>query len=56
MTNRETSDIMTKLISAVPESFDHTWRHNSVGRVAGSYPVCHLFESDCRYQARWSSG
>ena len=25
------------------------WRHNSVGRVAGSYPVCHLFESDCRY-------
>ena len=32
------------------------WRHNSVGRVAGSYPVCHLFKSDCRYQARWSSG
>ncbi len=56
MTNRDSLDIMTKLISAVPESFDHTWRHNSVGRVAGSYPVCHLFESDCRYQARWSSG
>ena len=33
-----------------------TWRRNSVGRVAGSYPVCHLFESGRRYQARWSSG
>ena len=39
-----------------PKSGDHLWRHNSVGRVAGSYPVCHLFKSDCRYQARWSSG
>ena len=56
LTNGTSVDIIRKLISAVPRSFDHTWRHNSVGRVAGSYPVCHLFESDCRYQARWSSG
>ena len=33
-----------------------TWRRNSVGRVPGSYPACHLFESGRRYQARWSSG
>ena len=32
------------------------WRRNSVGRVPGSYPVCHLFKSGRRYQARWSSG
>ncbi len=26
------------------------WRHSSVGRVSGSYPACHWFESSCRYQ------
>ena len=31
-----------------------TWRHSSVGRAPGSYPCCHLFESDCRYQIRRS--
>ena len=31
-----------KLISAMPKSPLTTWRHNSVGRVAGSYPVCHV--------------
>ena len=28
----------------------HIWRHSSVGRAFGSYPECHWFESNCRYQ------
>ena len=55
LTNRCASCIMTRLISAVPK-FPTIWRRNSVGRVPGSYPVCHLFKSGRRYQARWSSG
>ena len=38
--------ILFKSIPVVP-----VWRHNSVGRVPGSYPVCHLFKSDCRYHS-----
>ena len=55
LTKRYLVDIITKLISGFPELLTK-WRRNSVGRVAGSYPVCHLFESGRRYQARWSSG
>ena len=46
---------MMKLISGNRMKLDQ-WRRNSVGRVPGSYPACHLFESGRRYQARWSSG
>ena len=28
------------------------WRYSSAGRAPGSYPACHLFESDYRYQQR----
>ena len=55
LTNRNCSYIMTKLISAIAKIMQ-IWRRNSAGRVPGSYPVCHLFESGRRYQARWSSG
>ena len=51
-----TNEIRYAIISLAMRHGLIIWRHSSVGRAFGSYPECHLFESDCRYQARWSKG